>query len=138
MLSSNSRPIIYLWKPLAWHALSEEESLRELNIDPLCGLAQEEAERRRALFGPNELRREARSSPLKLLLRQFTDSLMVILLLATVLSALLGEIFDAGLILIIVLFSAGLGFMQEYRAEKALKALKQLFSPMVTRSEEQT
>ena len=45
---------------------------------------------------------------------------MVILLLATVLLVLLGEIFDAGLILIIVLLSAGLGFLQEYRAEKAL------------------
>lgn len=119
-------------KPLAWHALSEEENLRELNVDPSCGLAQEEAEKRRALFGPNELRREDRPSPLKLLFRQFTNSLIVILLLATLLSALLGEVFDAGLILIIVVFSAGLGFLQEYRAEKALEALKQLFSPMVT------
>ena len=107
--------------PLAWHALSEEESLRELNIDPSCGLAQEEAERRRALFGPNELRREVRLSPLKLLFRQFTDSLIVILLLATALSALLGEIFDAVLILIIVVFSAGLGFLH-YSADSPCHA----------------
>ena len=118
--------------PLTWHALSEEESLRELNSDPAYGLTQEEAERRLSIFGSNELKKEARLSPLKLLFGQFADSLMVILLLATLLSALLGEIFDAALIFIIVVFSAGLGFMQEYRAEKALKALKQMFSPMVT------
>ncbi len=99
-----------------------------MNVDPECGLSPDEAERRLALFGPNDLKRKGRSSPLKLFLGQFSNFLMVILLLAAALSALLGEMFDAVLIFIIVLFSAGLGFLQEYRAEKSLKALKTLFS----------
>lgn len=115
-----------------WHSLKESEVLERLKVDPSKGLSQEEAEKRLLTYGPNELRGEEPPSPLVILLRQFKDILILILLIAILLSALLGEVFDALFIFVIVLFSAGLGFLQEYRAEKALEALKGMLSPKIT------
>ena len=83
-------------------------------------------------YGYNELKKEEGISPFTLFINQFKNILIIILLVATVLSALVGEIFDAGLILVIVLFCAVLGFIQEYRAERALEALKKMLSPTIT------
>lgn len=117
---------------MQWHALKEDDVLRELNVEPSRGLSQKEAEARLQTYGPNELKVEEGQSTLKIFLRQFKDILIIILLIATVLSALVGEVFDAALILLIILFSAGLGFLQEYRAERAIDALKKMLSPMIT------
>jgi Ca2+-transporting ATPase len=84
------------------------------------------------MYGYNELRQEKGVSPLALFLNQFKNLLIVILLVATVLSAVVGEHFDAALIFIIVIFCAILGFSQEYRAERALEALKNMLSPTIT------
>ena len=95
------------------------------------GLTTQEVQDRRREFGLNELAREERASPITLFLAQFKNTLIVILLAATVLSALVGEIVDAGIILVIVLFCAVLSFVQEYRADNALKALKKMLAPTI-------
>src|SRR5262245_1328263 len=116
----------------SWHSADVSAVLRELGSDGAHGLSAEEARQRLQRFGPNELRAEQRVSPLALFLGQFKNLLLVILLIATVLSAVVGELVDAGLILIIVLFSATLGFVQEYRAERSLEALKKMLAPAIT------
>ncbi len=93
------------------------------------GLTQKEAERRLKEFGQNKLEEKAGDSPFKIFFNQFKDFLIVILLLATIVSFALGETVDAVIIFTIVLFSAILGFIQEYRSQKAVKALKKLVAP---------
>lgn len=117
---------------VSWHALSADEVCSRLKVDPRQGLAVEEGERRLAEYGLNELRHEEKASPWVLFFNQFKNYLIVILLVATVLSALVGELLDAALILVIVVFCAVLGFVQEYRAERALDALKKMLSPTIT------
>ncbi|MGZ5496116.1 MAG: cation-transporting P-type ATPase, partial [Candidatus Aminicenantales bacterium] len=107
-----------------WHSLDVADALKTLATDPRQGLDDDEAARRLAANGPNELKKEDRISPWTIFLGQFKNILIIILLVATVLSAAVGEIFDAALIFVIVVFCALLGFFQEYRAEKALEALK--------------
>jgi P-type Ca2+ transporter type 2C len=114
-----------------WHALDVPETLSALGTDAHTGLSGDEAVRRLAQYGPNELKKEDRVSPWSIFLGQFKNILIVILLIATALSAAVGEIFDAALILVIVIFCALLGFFQEYRAERALEALKKMLSPTV-------
>lgn len=118
-------------KPL-WHAMSREAVLEELETDPLKGLTPDEAGRRLERVGPNELKHEAAVSPITIFIHQFKNILIVILIVAVVLSALVGELVDAAVILIIVVFCAVLGFVQEYRTERALEALKKMLSSTVT------
>ncbi|HEX6298493.1 MAG TPA: cation-translocating P-type ATPase [Burkholderiales bacterium] len=115
-----------------WHCFDADAATKELQVDAGLGLAPEEATRRLAQYGPNELAREERVSPWRLFLNQFKNTLVVILIAATVLSAFVSEYVDAGIILVIVLFCAVLGFVQEYRAERALNALKSMLTPMIT------
>jgi Ca2+-transporting ATPase len=105
-----------------------EESLNDLN-SKRTGLRQEEATRRLAEFGPNELKKEKGKSPVRLLLEQFKNILVIILLAATALSFAVGEPYDAIVIIAIVIAVAVLGFTQEYRAERALEALKKMTAP---------
>jgi len=116
----------------AWHSREVADVLLELGVDPLRGLAPEEARRRLAQSGPNELRQQKRVSPLALFANQFKSVLIIILIVATVLSAFVGEYADALIILVIVIFCAVLGFVQEYRAERALEALKKMLTPTIT------
>jgi len=111
-----------------WHALTIEETLKALNTKE-TGLTQEEAQKRLAEYGPNELKKEKRISPIRLFIEQFADILIIILLIATGLSIYLGEIADAIVIIAIVLACAILGFVEEYRSEKALEALKKMTAP---------
>jgi hypothetical protein len=82
--------------------------------------------------GLNELVEKGKVSAWKILLEQFKNFLIIILLVAVVLSAIMGEVADAIVIFVIVLFAAGLGFIQEYRAERAMEALKKMLSPTIT------
>ncbi|MEM2226905.1 MAG: cation-translocating P-type ATPase [Candidatus Bathyarchaeia archaeon] len=118
-------------EPKAWHSMGIEEVLSALGTDR-NGLTEEEAKRRLEKFGPNELISEERESPLKILIDQFKNILIIILILATILSAALGEVLDAAIILAIVVVCALLGFVEEYRAERALEALKGMLAPIVT------
>ena len=113
------------------HCKPVEEVVGTFHTDLDEGLSTQEAQRRLLKFGANELTKEQRASPIALFLAQFKNTLIVILLAATVLSALLGEIVDAAIIAVIVLFCAVLSFVQEYRADNALKALQRMLAPMV-------
>jgi len=115
----------------SWHAKTSEETLKELSASE-AGLSQIEARRRLAEYGPNELGKEKRSSPIRLFLEQFTDILIVILLFATAFSIAIGEIPDAVVIIAIVLATAVLGFVEEIRSEKAVEALKKITAPTAT------
>jgi Ca2+-transporting ATPase len=111
-----------------WHAMPIEEVLKGLEATPE-GLTREEAARRLERFGPNTLKEEKRISPWEIFLGQFKSFLILLLIAATVLSLLLGHTLDAIVIFAIVIASAVLGFYQEYRAERALQALKAMASP---------
>lgn len=115
-----------------WHSMEATDVIRELGTDPNYGLSAEEVNRRIEKYGYNELTREKQASPFALFFNQFKNVLIIILLVATLLSGLAGETLDAALILVIVLFCAILGFIQEYRAERALDALKKMLSPAIT------
>jgi Ca2+-transporting ATPase len=115
-----------------WHAMKPAHVLTELKTDAHGGLTEHAARSRLEKYGYNELKTEKKISPFALFFNQFTNILIIILLIATILSALVGEIFDAVLILVIVVFCAILGFIQEYRAERALEALKKMLSPSIT------
>jgi Ca2+-transporting ATPase len=114
-----------------WHAKEARAVLEELGSSSV-GLSSGEARERLEKYGPNELKKERGASPLVLLLNQFKNVLIIILLIATFLSLLVGETVDAAIIAVIVVFSALLGFTQEYRAERALEALKKMLSAAVT------
>jgi len=110
------------------YAMSPEEALKAVN-SAATGLSQEEAQKRLAEYGLNELQKEKRASSIKMFLEQFTDILIVILLIATALSLAIGEIIDAIVIIAIVLATAILGFVEEFRSEKAVEALKKMTAP---------
>ncbi len=115
----------------AWHTLSIDDVYAKLDCRP-GGLTTSEAESRLLKYGPNELESVHRVSPWALLLEQFKNVLIVILLIATALSAFLGHGLEAIAIAIIVLFAVILGFAQEYRAERAIEALRQMAAPTAT------
>src|SRR3970040_1384604 len=109
---------------LPWHSMEMASLLGELDTDSQRGLAAEEAQGRLEIYGYNELAVEEKTSPFTLFINQFKNTLIIILLVATVLSALVGELVDAGIIVGIVMFCLVLGFIQEYRAERGLDALQ--------------
>ena len=96
---------------------------------PASGLAAAEAARRLAESGPNELRRTDGPSPIRMFARQFASPLVILLVGAASASAALGEIVDAVAIAVIVLLNAVVGFVQEFRAETALRALRSMTAP---------
>jgi len=115
----------------AWHAWRADEAQRRLGSGP-SGLSAPEARRRLATTGPNALQAARRASPWRLLAAQFRNVLVVILLVATALSALLGHAVEAIAITVIVVFAVLLGFVQEFRAERAIEALRQMAAPRAT------
>ncbi|MCS7010866.1 MAG: calcium-translocating P-type ATPase, SERCA-type [Anaerolineales bacterium] len=114
-----------------WHTLSIEETLKRVHSQ-LQGLSSHEASQRLSAYGPNELQATHRVSAWEILLEQFKNVLILILLAATGISLLLGHGIESIVIAIIVLFAVLLGFIQEYRAERAIEALKQMTAPTAT------
>jgi Ca2+-transporting ATPase len=115
----------------AWHTQTVEETLARLKSGPR-GLSSDEAAKRLEEVGPNELQAKSRVSPWTILLEQFQNVLIIILLLATALSAFLGHGVEAIAITVIVLFAVILGFIQEFRAERAIEALREMAAPNAT------
>src|ERR671911_282772 len=115
----------------AWHASEVAEVLQTLGTDADSGLGDEEAARRLEELGPNELEDRGTMSPWAILWDQFTSTMIAILIVAALASALLGDYEDSIAIAVIVVLNAALGFVQEYRAERAMAALKRLAAPRV-------
>lgn len=113
-----------------WHALSVDAVLSTLS-SARRGLAKVEVQQRLERDGPNELQAAARVSPWRILLEQFKNVLILILLVATLVSAFLGHGVETIAIAVIVVFAVVLGFIQEYRAERAIEALREMAAPTV-------
>jgi Ca2+-transporting ATPase len=114
-----------------WHISEATEVLRALDSDAESGLSNEDAARRLQERGTNELEDKGTRSPWAILWDQFVSTMIVILIVAAIASALLGDYEDSIAIAVIVVLNAALGFGQEYRAEKAMAALQQLSAPRV-------
>jgi Ca2+-transporting ATPase len=117
--------------PQQWHMLSVAQTFEKLSSSAR-GLTVIEAERRLTEHGPNQLQASSRISPWTILLEQVKNVLIIILLFATALSAFLGHGVEAIAITVIVLFAVILGFVQEYRAERAIEALREMAAPTAT------
>jgi magnesium-transporting ATPase (P-type) len=111
-----------------WYRLEAKEVLHRLKT-PDEGLDEETARERLAAHGPNRLAGEGGIDRLKLLAHQFTSPLIYILILAAVVTVLLSEYIDAGVILFVVLLNAVIGYFQEFKAEESVRALRKLEVP---------
>ena len=111
-----------------WHTLTTEGALEHVR-SASTGLTTTEAARRLGEFGPNELHARKSVSAWETFVDQFKNVLILILLSATIVSGFLGHTLEAAVITVIVLFAVLLGFIQEYRAERALEALRQMAAP---------
>jgi Ca2+-transporting ATPase len=109
----------------SWHRLSVNEAFQKLSTSR-NGLSFDDAQSRLRHYGPNELVEKARKTPLMMFLDQFSDFMILVLIAAAIVSGVIGEPSDTIAIIIILLLNALLGFIQEYRAEKAMMALKKM------------
>ena len=116
---------------IEWHKRSAESALAELGVDPIQGLTEAEAEESARHHGPNELNEKPIKSPWAILWEQLTAVMVIILVIAAAVSFALGEWTDGTAILAIVVVNALLGLRQEYKAEKAMAALKKMAVPNV-------
>jgi Ca2+-transporting ATPase len=112
----------------AWHSKETEQVLNELKVDQQ-GLSSEEVKHRLDEVGYNELKEKKKVTPFQIFLNQFKDVFVIMLLVATVISFLIGENVDAITIAVIVILNSVVGFVQEYRSEKAMEAMKKLTAP---------
>jgi P-type Ca2+ transporter type 2C len=111
-----------------WHQLEIDQLMASLETGEE-GLSRDEAARRLEEHGPNELTAAEQVRPLEILLRQVKSPLIYILIAAAIVTALLGEFVDTGVILAVVVLNSVVGFIQEYRAEQALQALAKMTAP---------
>ena len=125
-----ARPVRQLADSHIFHTLPIADTLTRLNTDAADGLTTAEAQKRWRQSGPNELAAPERASALLLFLKQFKNTLIIILLAATALAGFLGNTAEAITIGVIIILAATLGFVQEFRAERALQALRELAAPL--------
>ncbi|MCX8182060.1 MAG: HAD-IC family P-type ATPase [Candidatus Methanomethyliaceae archaeon] len=111
-----------------WHAISIEEVFEKLETNAR-GLTEAEARKRLSQYGPNELEEEKRITKLTLLVNQLKNPLVGVLLAAALISSLVEKIIDAIVIAVVIAINTSIGFIQEYKAEAALQALKSLAAP---------
>lgn len=112
-----------------WYARTADEAIAFWQTNPYDGLSSSEVKARLNKFGFNQMAEKPPEPWWKYFLAQFQDFMVLVLLAATLISAFLGEYSDAITILAIVIINAILGFIQEYRAERSMQALKQLAAP---------
>ena len=112
-----------------WFSKSQEEVLRELNVNPETGLSTEEANLRLEKYGENKLKGKPKKSLISLFFVQLKDMLIYVLLGAAVITIVIGEYVDAVIILLVVVLNAVIGVFQEYKAEKAIEALQKMTTP---------
>jgi len=116
---------------MIWHQKDITSVAEELQTS-IQGLSLEEAQKRLDQYGPNELKEKKKKTPFMMLLDQFKDFMISVLIAAAIISGFIGELSDTIAIIVIVVLNAFLGFIQEYRAEKAMAALKKMAAPTAT------
>jgi len=109
-----------------WHTLTVDEAAQRLETRTDLGLIKDQAAERMAHFGLNELLEKRARSPWRMLLDQFSDFMIIVLIVAAIISGFVGDVEDTVVIIIIVAMNALIGFVQEYRAERAMAALKRM------------
>ncbi len=109
---------------IAWHSLDMKNVFGKLGT-LAQGLSDQEVTRRQQKYGPNELKEKPRPTFLQLVLAQLNNFIVILLIVASVISAFLGDWIEAGVIMLIVVLNAILGVVQESRAEEALAALEE-------------
>ncbi len=115
-----------------WHGMTGAAAAEALAADVVRGLAAGEAAQRLARTGPNLLQQGRRRGPWRILLDQFADFMILVLVAAAVLSGVIGDIADTLAIAAILLLNAAIGFTQEYRAARAMAALQRIAAPTAT------
>ena len=108
-----------------WHTLTTEAVFKELQSGR-DGLSTDEVAKRMQQYGPNQLQEKKKKPVWLLFVMQFKDVMILILMVAAIISAIVGDVKDMIVILIIIIINAIVGFVQEYRAEKAIDALKKM------------
>ncbi|NJD57397.1 MAG: calcium-translocating P-type ATPase, PMCA-type [Nitrospirae bacterium] len=116
---------------MRWHQHGIKEILEKLDSSAQ-GISSKEALKRFEAFGPNELKEKKKKTPFMMLLDQFRDFMILVLVVAAVISGFIGELSDTVAIIVIVVLNAVIGFIQEYRAEQAMAALKKMSAPSAT------
>jgi magnesium-transporting ATPase (P-type) len=114
---------------IKWHTLTADDVIRELEADAERGLTAQEAKERLDHYGPNTIEREETESWWTVALRQFTDPLIYILLVAAGVAFAFGETVDAAVIMVVVILNAIIGFSQEWRARRSIESLQEMTSP---------
>jgi Ca2+-transporting ATPase len=115
--------------PADWHGLPADDALARLGTDAASGLTTVAAAQRLASSGPNRIESARTGSTARLFLRQFSNIMILILVAAAAVSGIIGEWTDSIAIAVILLLNAVIGFVQEYRAERALAALQAIATP---------
>lgn len=109
-----------------FHSLSARETAEKLETDPEKGISESEIKERKEKYGENKLPEKGKKTAFKIFVEQFKDFLIFILVIAAAISWYVGEMADVYIIAGVILFNAIMGFVQEYRAEKAIEAIKDL------------
>jgi Ca2+-transporting ATPase len=113
---------------MQWHSLTIDETYRETGSRPE-GLDDISVQQKLSELGKNELISKKKNSPLLIFLKQFIDVMILVLVVAAIISAIIGEASDTIVIIVIIILNAVIGFVQEYRAEKAMDALRKMAAP---------
>jgi len=109
-----------------WHTLSADEAALHFETNHQAGLSAAQVAERMARHGPNALQEKCRRSPWRMLLDQFTEFMIILLIVAAIISGFVGDVGDTIFIIVIVILNAVVGFVQEFRAERAMAALKRM------------
>jgi len=125
---AGSRPVTLL---MTWHTKDIDDVYNNLRSSPE-GLSPEESARRLAEHGPNELTEKKKRAPVMMFIDQFRDFMILVLIAAAIVSGFIGEVSDTVAIGVIIILNAVLGFVQEFRAEKAMDALRKMAAPVAT------
>src|SRR3989338_2540656 len=118
-------------KTMQWHNKEIKEVLEDLKSSP-HGLSSEDAQKQLEEYGPNELLEKKKKTPLAMFLDQFKDFMIIVLIAAAIIAGALGEAADTIAIAVIIVLNAIIGFVQEYRAEKPMAALKKMAAQFAT------
>ncbi|KAJ2833839.1 hypothetical protein GGI24_000676 [Coemansia furcata] len=120
---SNDRPV------KLYHILDTNQVYIDLDVNPTTGLSTSEAERRLAVHGTNEMRGGGRPSAFKILFRQLSNLMTLILIAAIVVAFVIKDWVEAGVLIGVIVFNTAVGFLQEFKAEKTMDSLRKMSSP---------